>query len=317
MRNFAGAITVAATLAFGQAPEPVQLHHLYTFGSKQGIHPPRILSSRPARVALGQGEHPYGLVFPVGVTTDLHRRVWITDSGTASVHVFDRGTGAYQEIRRTAGIPLQQPSGIAADRAGRIYVTDSGSGGVFVFDEKGEYDRALVKPGEGLLESPTAIALSEDERTVFVADSPRSMVMALNREGEVNGTIRLPPELSEPSAVSVLGNQVYVLGNRQHRVGIFSPAGKPRGELRWDGIQFPSAFTFNAEDGRFLVADPRWMIVEIFNEAGQKLGAFCQLGDGIDQVQRVDALHVDPQGLVYLIDSRHGKVLVFGDFRHP
>jgi len=317
MRTLAGALVVLATFAFCQASESVQLHHLYTFGSKPGIHPPSILNRRPATVAVGEGEHPYGLAFPVGVATDLRRRVWITDSGTASVHVFDTKTGAYREIRRTANAPLQQPSGIAADAQGRVYLTDSGSGGVFAFDEKGEYDHALVKPGKGLLESPTAIAFSENGRTIYVADPPRSVVVALNREGEVNGTIKLPPELSEPSAISVIDNQIYVLGNRQHKVGIFSPAGRPQGELRWDGVQFPSAFTYDRELRRSLVANPQWMIVEIFDKAGQNLGAFGQLGDGVDQMQRVDSLHVDSRGLVYVVDSRRGKVLVFGASRDP
>jgi len=33
-------------------------------------------------------------------------------------------------------------------------------------------------------------------------------------------------------------------------------------------------------------------------------------------MQRVDSLHVDPQGLLYLVDSHHGKVLVFADSLH-
>ena len=138
MRNIAGLpivtlVTLAA--ASGQAPPSLEFQYLYTFGSKGGIHPPTILSRRPATVALGKAENPYGLVFPVAVVTDLHRRVWITDSGTASVHVFDKATGAYREIRHVAGLPLQQPSGLAIDGQGRIYLTDSGNGGVFVFDE--------------------------------------------------------------------------------------------------------------------------------------------------------------------------------------
>jgi sugar lactone lactonase YvrE len=305
-----------AALASGQAPEAVEFRHLYTFGSKQGIHPPRILNRRPATAMLGEGEHPYGLGFPVAVATDLRRRVWITDSGTASVHVFDRVSGAYQEFRRAGDVPFQQPSGIAVDGQGRVYVTDSGSGRVFVFDEKGEFDRPLFKTSEHPLEAPTAIALSEDERTVYVADPPKSVVVELNREGEVNGTIRLPPELSEPAAISVVDNQIYVLGGRHHKVGIFSPGGLRRGELRWDGIPFPTAFAFDAAHRRFLVANPRWMIVEIFNEEGQSFGAFGQLGEGVDQMRRVDSLHIDAQGLVYLVDSHRGKVLVFGDSRN-
>ncbi|MDP2999201.1 MAG: hypothetical protein Q8N47_17065, partial [Bryobacterales bacterium] len=303
----------AATLASGQAPLSVEFRHLYTFGSKKGIHPLTILNRRAATAALGKGENPYGLVFPVAVVTDLRRRVWIADSGTASVHVFDIATGAYREIRRVGDVPLRQPSGLAVDRQGRIFLTDSGNGGVFAFDEKGEYDYALSKPSKRLLESPAAIAISQDGRTIYVADPPRNVVVALNREGEVNGTIQLPPELGEPTAISVVNNQIYVLGNRQHRVGIFSPGGNQRGEIRWDGIQFPSAFTHDAERRRFLVANSRWMIVEIFNDEGRNLGTFGQLGEGVDQMERVDSLHVDPQGLYYVVDSHHGKVLVFAD----
>ena len=313
MRNLAGALIIAATLASGQEPPCVEFRHLYTFGSEKGIHPLTILNRRAATVALGKGENPFGLVFPVAVATDLRRRVWITDSGTASVHVFDMATGSYREIRRVEDAPLLQPSGIAVDGVGRIFLSDSGSGRVFVFNEKGEFDHLLSKPRERLLESPTAIAFSGDGRTIYVADPPRNVVVAFNREGEVNGTIQLPPEFGEPGALSVIGNQIYVLGNRQHRVGIFSPGGTLRGESRWDGIQFPSALAYDAGRRRFLVANPRWMIVAIFNDEGQNLGAFGQPGEGIDQMQRVDSLHIDPQGLHYLVDSHHGKVLVFAD----
>jgi sugar lactone lactonase YvrE len=313
MRNIAGTLIIAAALASGQAPPSVDFRHLYTFGSKAGIHPNTVLNRRPAIVTLGRAENPYGLVFPVAVVTDLRRRVWITDSGTASVHVFDVATGAYREIRRVLDVPLRQPSGLAVDGQGRIFLTDSGSGAVYVFDEKGEFDHTLSKPRERLLESPTAIAISEDGKTIYVADPPKNVVVELNREGEVNGVINLPPELGEPAAISVIDNQVYVLGNRQHKVGIFSPGGKQRGEVHWDGIQFPSAFAYDAARQRFLVANPRWMIVGIFNQEGQNLGVFGQQGEGVDQMQRIDSLYVDPQGLLYLVDSHHGKVLVFSD----
>jgi len=313
MRNIAGIVIAAAALASGQIPESVEFRHLYTFGSKDGIHPRTTLNRKPATAALGKAANPYGLVFPVGVVTDVHGRVWITDSGTLSVHVFDMATGGYREIRRVGDVLLRQPSGLAADAQGRIFLTDSGSGGVFVFDESGEFDHALSKPSVRLLESPTAIAISGDGKTIYVVDPPKNAVIELNREGEVNGTIDLPPELSDPAAISVIDNQIYVLGNRQHRVGIFSPGGKQRSEVRWDGIQFPTAFAYDAGRRRFLVANPRWMIVEVFNEQGKNVGAFGQQGEGVDQMRRVDALHVDARGLLYLVDSHHGKVLVFGD----
>lgn len=74
--------------------------------------------------------------------------------------------------------------------------------------------------------------------------------MELNREGEVNGTIELTPDSRDPAAISVIGNQIYVLGSQRHKVEIFSPSGRRRGDLKWDGIQFPTAFAFDpARDG--------------------------------------------------------------------
>jgi len=54
-------------------------------------------------------------------------------------------------------------------------------------------------------------------------------------------------------------------------------------------------------------------VVEVFNVEGHSLGSFGRLGDQVDQVRRIDAIHVDQQGHVYVIDSRQGKVVVFGE----
>ena len=315
MRRLAEAWMAIAVLTAVTIASDREFTHVCTIGSKQGIHPPRVLNRRATRAALGNGENPYGLLAPVAVTTDLRGRVWITDSGTASIHVFDRSNGGYREIKRVDENALRQPSGIASDPQGRVFAADLALGGLLAFDEAGEYGRWMVRPGSDLLKGPTAIALSEDGKTIYVADPPRDRIVALNREGEVNGSIDLPPQFGEPSTVSVIDNQVYVLCRRQHKVGVFSPAGRLRGEIHWDGVLFPTAFAYDPVHRWFLVADPQWMIVRGFDPDGRNLFAFGQMGEGIDQMQRVDSLYVDPQGLVYLVDSRSRKVLVFGDSR--
>jgi sugar lactone lactonase YvrE len=303
----------SAALCLAQSSSSDSLQHLYTFGSPQGIHPPRLLNRKPANAALGRPDNPYGLVYPVAVATDHRDRVWITDSGTQSVHVFDRSNGAYREIRRLDNIALEHPSGIASDDYGRVYLADASTGGVFVFDEHGEYDHALVKPGTGLLESPSAIAISTDNRTVYIADPPRNVIVALNREGEVNHLITLPEELRGVSSISLVQNQLYVLGTQRFKVGVFSLAGKQRGEIRWENISRPTAFAFDSFRQQFFVANPRWMVLQAFNEAGRNLGVFGHLGDGVDQMRGVDYIYIDRSKLVYVVDSKHGKVLVFGE----
>ena len=225
-------LLLAAALTAAQPSSSLQFEPLYTFGSQFGIHPPKLLNRKALRAALGNGDFPYGLAHPSGVTTDLKRNVWIADPVTASVHVFGPNNGAYREIRKVGNLPLQQPYGLVTDAAGRVYLTDAAGGGIFVFDENGEYDRALFKRGEHSLQNPTAIALSEDGRTIYVLDPPKNAVVALDREGSINLTITLPEENSEPCAISVINNQLYVLGSRLHRVQILSPAGHPRGELQ-------------------------------------------------------------------------------------
>jgi sugar lactone lactonase YvrE len=303
---------LAATLTAAQPSASLQFEHLYTFGSKLGIHPPNLVNRKLARAALGNGDFPYGLGHPSAVTTDLKHRVWIADPVTASVHVFGPNKGAYRQIRKVGDAQLQQPYGLVTDAAGRVYLTDMASGGIFVFDENGEYDRALFKRGEHPLQNPTAIALSADGRTIFVLDPPRNAIVALDREGGVNQTITLPQQNTEPCALSVINNQLYVLGNRLHRVQILSPAGHPRGELQWEGVGIPTAFTYDPLQRQFLVGNPRFMTVQTFNEEGVNLASFGQFGDRVDQMERIDSLYVDAQGLVYVVDSRQGKVIVFG-----
>jgi len=123
----------------------------------------------------------------------------------------------------------------------------------------------------------------------------------------VDATIPLTEATREPVAIAVIDKQISVLGSRQHRVEFFSPAGERRGELRWDGVRFPTTFAFDAANRRFLVANPQVAAVEIFDEEGRGLGAFGQLGDRLDQQRRIETLHVDPHGLAYLVDSYQGN----------
>lgn len=308
----AGMLAAQYSARAEQPLDTIQFKYLRTYGSKDGIHPSRFSNKKAAVAATGSSEHPYGLGFPVGVVADARGRIWITDSGTESIHVFDPASGAYKEYRRLPDLPIEQPSGIAADPAGRIYVADTGRANVFVFDPDGAYNRLLLPPESHALSAPTAIATSEDGRTIYVADPPKNAIVAFNREGEVTDTIALTEATRDPSTILVIRNQLYVLGQRQHRVEVFSPGGERRAELKWDGNHYPTALAYDARHRRFLVANPRLSAVEVFNEDDRSVGVFGQLGDGVSQHRQVDGLYWDPRGDVYLIDSHHGKVLVFG-----
>lgn len=299
-------------MAAGQEQGNPQYRHLYTFGTREGIHPPKILNRKAANTAFGRGEFPWGIGSPQGVVTDRKGRVWISDSGTGSVHVFDLDAGSYHEIRRVGDATLQSPSGITEDAVGRIYLADAASGGVYVFDENGDFDRSLIPRRAGrLLENPVAVALSADGSALFVLDAGRQCVVTLNREGEQTAFFVLPQEMHQPVWLSVIHNQVNVLGSFRHMVEAFSPAGKLRGETKWDDIRVPGPFVCGEQLPGCAVVDAGHMVVKVYDESGFAVTSFGQRGVAVDQVQRVDAIHVDAKGRVYLTDTLNGKVVVF------
>ncbi len=156
-----------------------------------------------------------------------------------------------------------------------------------------------------------SLALANNGATIFVVDSAQPRIVALNREGEELERFSLPPQMTQPTAISVVNSQIYVLGNFRHIVGEFSPGGRYRREFRWDGIRATGAFAFDSRRHLYFVADARLTLIRVFAEDGTPLSSFGQRGEAVDQMQRVDAIHVDSRGRVYLVDKRRGKVLVF------
>ncbi len=318
MRTLRALALLSIALASAQTIGELQYQYLCTYGSKNGIHPPKVLNKKAARAALGDDEHPYGLGYPTSVVADKRHRIWIADSGTASVHIFDPETKAYREFRRAGDVPLQQPSGLATDRQGYVYLTDSATGGVYAFDPGGEFDRSLISKRSGrVLEAPTAIAISDDGFTIFVADPPRKAIVALNREGEEVGRIGSADLPIDALSISVVGSEIYALDRRLHKFLVFSVNGQFRRELDWDGILMPSAFAYDKWRKLYFVANPRWMVIDIFSAESRNIGAFGQLGDAVHQMKGIDAIYVDPEGMVYAVDSHQGKVLIFSEIVNP
>src|SRR5579884_2630581 len=95
---------------------------------------------------------------PNAVTTDLNDRIFVTDAGTGTVHVFDFAQGEHSVLR--GGDRLRSPMGIAADREGNVYVSDGSLHTVLVYDRKGKFLHYLKKARgeESYFETPRGIA---------------------------------------------------------------------------------------------------------------------------------------------------------------
>lgn len=75
-------------------------------------------------------------------------RVWVSDTGAASVAALD-GSGSLAETGRLSGGHLVAPLGVASAPNGWVFVADGGTGRIAIFDELLTFVGAVDIPGPG------------------------------------------------------------------------------------------------------------------------------------------------------------------------
>lgn len=216
------------------------------------------------------------LLAPQCVTVDAEDNIYITDSETGKVFVFNPNG----KFERTIGSLkygegyFKRPTGIAVDSAAqRIYVTDTLRNQIFMMDMQGSVLKRIGKPGAGNGEFnfPTELRLNGDN--MAVVDAMNSRVQVLDKSGEFQ------------YAIGKVGDDV--------------------------GAMFrPKAVGFDSE-GNLYVVDGTWSVVQVFNREGQLLYYFGQLGTAPGAFQLPTGLRIDGQDRIYVVDSFNRRVQVF------
>ncbi len=218
------------------------------------------------------GESEKRLVAPYGVAVDAAGRLYVVDTYLKTVHVFDSQAGEHYTF-----VPpkraFQSPVGIAVDgRRGFIYVTDSQQGVVKIFTRRG---RAYVgEIGEGVLERPTGIAVSQAASELLVVDTLSANVVR------------------------------YALGDHRLKGG-FGGTGSGKGRFR-----YPTNIWVTPE-GRILVSDSLNFRVQIFSPSGSYLNSFGSLGNAPGYFSRPKGVAADSDGNIYVVDALFDNIQVF------
>jgi DNA-binding beta-propeller fold protein YncE len=216
------------------------------------------------------------LVSPQCVAVDGQDNIYVTDSDSGKIFVFDAGG----KFRRTIGSLkygegyFKRPTGIAIDSvAQRIYVTDTLRNQIFLMDMQGSVLKRIGKlgTGNGEFNFPTELRLYGDN--LAVVDAMNFRVQVLDKNGEFQ------------YAVGKLGDQVGAM-------------------FRPKGVGFDS-------EGHLYVVDGMWSAVQVFNRDGQLLYYFGQLGNSPGAFQLPTGLRIDSQDRIYVVDSFNRRVQVF------
>ncbi len=236
--------------------------------------------------ASGQSEEIVRLGgFCLGLTFSARQELWVCNSGLHALMKVDRSGRVLETIARVGDRPLITPNFSVFDHEGNLYFSDSGA-----WDQANGYVYCLRPAGAiemiaGPLAFPNGLALSADDRALFVVVSQRDQVLRIpvstgtvagEHEVYAEGLARVPDGL----ALDISGN-LYVTcyasdciyrvnPDRSVRLLVFDPEGTR--------IARPTnaAFGGPAMDDLYVANLGRWHIGRVhIGIPGQRLACGC------------------------------------------
>jgi DNA-binding beta-propeller fold protein YncE len=312
-----------SSLVYPPPPEVPRFYYEHTiWGSSSVIE--ETSTDRFRRFATGQGRRGEGMAKPFGIAAH-NGRVFVSDTVTRYVHVFDFPQERYFTIGRRGVGRLVKPLGIAVDMSGKIYVVDATAARVLIYDSEGKYVTAVgIDSG---LERPTGVAVTPDGQKIYVVNTggvrsinhrvlafdPRGrLVQTIGTRGTDDGEFNLPLDCA-------LGpdGKLYVLDTGNFRVQVFDADGsivQTFGEAgRFPG-QFghPKGITVDAE-GKIYISDTNFGIFQIFNSEGRILMSVGQRSEsgGPGKFILPAGISVDADQRIYVVDQFFQKIEVF------
>ncbi|OGR69164.1 MAG: hypothetical protein A2081_05270 [Elusimicrobia bacterium GWC2_61_19] len=194
-----------------------------------------------------------------------------------------------------------KPAAVAVND-GLVFVADSKANAVFVFDAAGKQ----LKKIEGGLKGPEALTFGAGR--LYVADTGNSRVAVFDTDGKLlwafSGEGSAPGQLDAPKGIAYgPDNRLYVSNTGNSRVDVFNSDGiylYGFAAAKADGITKlnPAKISLNRA-GEIFVSDPDKALLQKYDRGGRLLREYAVANNGAV---------ADKRGLLYMINSREGKV---------
>jgi DNA-binding beta-propeller fold protein YncE len=216
---------------------------------------------------------------PQCVAVDAQDNIYVTDSETGKIFVFNSG-GKYEHVigslKGGEGY-FKRPTGIAVDSATqRIYVTDTLRDKIFMMDMQGNILQTIGKKGDGDLEFNLPTELRLDGENLIVVDAMNFRVQVLDRSGAFR----------------------YSIGKIGDTSGsVFRPKGI--------GVD---------SEGDLYIVDGLWGVVQVFNRQGDLLYYFGRRGTHAGEFQLPTGLFINHEDRIFVVDSFNHRIQVFHYF---
>jgi len=309
-------------------PEPARIRYVTSYRGADDFNTKK-KASRWRTLVFGQDDAgpatPDQLVKPYGVVTSPSGLMYVSDTASGRVFVFDAERQALTFIGDRQPAKLAKPTGIAVAPSGTVFVADATHNRVFGYSPSGDLVIAIGRDGE--LESPAGMAVDGGRQLLYVADAKKHQVFCYSTvDGAAVRTIGRrgsePGEFNFPTNVSVdKEGRLYVTDTLNFRIQSFDPEGKP---LHTFGTLGDTPGSLNRpkgigvdDEGHIYVADSSFNNFQIFDREGQLLLYVGSVGSGPGEFFLPAGLFIDNRNRVYVVDQGNARIQVFQYLRAP
>ena len=207
--------------------------------------------------------------------------------------------------------PLIKPFGLALDERDNLLITDTGANAVSYFDRTRKAWQRWQKTGNVRFISPVAIAARNG--LIFVADSGRASIVALNLKGQFQ--FEITNHLARPAGLVIANDRLLVVDSQRHCVVAFDLTGRHLSEFGRRGaaageFNFPTHITADSS-GRLYITDSMNGRVQVFESDGRFKNQIGASGDASGSFGRPKGVAVDSFGHVYVVDALFDNLQIF------
>ncbi len=262
---------------------------------------------------------PGSFLSPQHLAFDSEDNLYVTDLGNARVQKFDSSGNFLFEwgSRGTESGKFGHPSGIAISDE-FVFVVDNRNNNVQKFDLNGNF---ITEWGEfginnGSFKSPRGITISDDQ-SVFVVDSGNARIQKFTFDGEYithfGQSGKRGGELITPVDIAINSDKIFVTDSVQNRINIFDLNGNFLRAIdnTVGGLPiYPEGIIFD-EQNNFYISDYRNNRIIQYNESGNYLSIFGQMGTGDGQFKFPKDLAISEDGYLFVTDTQGHRIQKF------
>ncbi len=273
---------------------------------------------------VGKENPDYQLRRPLDIAVN-QGRIYLIDSGSSLVHVFDLQRRRYFNFGFRFQGKLTRPVSLSIDQKGLVYVADRGRNSIIVYDSIGLYVShinldSITSQIAGITTDPAGEYIYIVDRggvdsnlhQVVKIDKQGTLVKQFGQRGQAPGEFNLPGDI-----VMGLSGELYVLDVGNFRVQVFDGEGafiKSWGDAGASLGQFGIPRSISVDrDNHLYISDAQFGNIQIFDGEGRLLLPLGQLSgkSGPGQYSLITGITVDQSNYLYVLDQFFNKIDVF------